>query len=381
MIRIGFIGNVSSQWMGGMNYYKNLLFAIASLKDKDIEVYIFVGCKADDEIKTLFAEYSIVVQDSMFDKNSFSWYIGKIFKKFFNSSFLLEKVLKKYKINVLSHSGITKLQCCKTINWIPDFQHIHLPHMFSSDEIKRRNTNFQRIIKESDKVVVSSYDAEKDLNIMINGYKNKVNVLQFVSQPKDKYFRLNDENKKKLVEKYDLPNEFYYIPNQFWKHKNHMLVFESIKKLKDKNIKVGVVFTGHMDDYRNKEYIEEIRSYISLHKLDENVSLLGLIDYEDVFTLIKFSIAVINPSLFEGWSSTVEECKSVGKHMILSDLNVHKEQCPEAQFFDRNSAESLVNTVENYTISCNNSNLALEERTKAFADKYIKIAKEAINDK
>ncbi len=38
------------------------------------------------------------------------------------------------------------------------------------------------------------------------------------------------------------------------------------------------------------------------------------------------STALINPSQFEGWSTTVEEAKSLGVKMLLSDLEVHKEQ-------------------------------------------------------
>ena len=57
-------------------------------------------------------------------------------------------------------------------------------------------------------------------------------------------------------------------------------------------------------------------------------------------------IFIINPSLFEGWSSTVEEAKSLGKNIILSDLNVHKEQNPpNALYFsaldDKQLAEIL----------------------------------------
>jgi glycosyltransferase involved in cell wall biosynthesis len=41
---------------------------------------------------------------------------------------------------------------------------------------------------------------------------------------------------------------------------------------------------------------------------------------------MRASTALINPSLFEGWSTTVEEAKSTGTPMILSDLGVHREQ-------------------------------------------------------
>ena len=35
MIKVGFVGAVSKEWMGGLNYFKNLLFAIKKLNNKD----------------------------------------------------------------------------------------------------------------------------------------------------------------------------------------------------------------------------------------------------------------------------------------------------------------------------------------------------------
>lgn len=45
-------------------------------------------------------------------------------------------------------------------------------------------------------------------------------------------------------------------------------------------------------------------------------------------TLMKHAIAIINPSLFEGGSTTVEEAKSLLKVIILSGIPVHREQNP-----------------------------------------------------
>jgi len=45
-----------------------------------------------------------------------------------------------------------------------------------------------------------------------------------------------------------------------------------------------------------------------------------------VYALLRVSAALINSSRFEGWSTTVEEAKSFGVPMILSDLDVHREQ-------------------------------------------------------
>ena len=380
MIKVGFIGAVSKEWMGGLNYFKNLLHSISLSENKKIEPIVFVGINTDEDIKAMFRKYATVIEHSIFDRKSLNWYLMKIEQKIFNTNFFLSNLLKKYNIKVLSHSSIVNLNGIKSVNWIPDFQHIHLPNMFSQKELDFRDKDFKRLILKSDAIVLSSYDALNDFNNFAVEYKDKAKVLQFVSQPDKKYFELTEDNKVALLNKYNLVNEFYYMPNQFWKHKNHMMVFEAVKQLVEENKNICLVCTGHLKDYRNIEHINEILNFIKINKLENNIKLLGLVDYEDVFALIKFSKAVINPSLFEGWSSTVEECKSVGKNMILSDLNVHKEQYPEALFFERNSVNSLKNILKNYNV-VNDLNVDdLENRIKLFANNYEEIILKVLND-
>ena len=378
MIKVGFIGSVSKEWMGGLNYFKNLLFAINSIEEKELEVFVFVGKKIDIKTKRIFQEYANVIEDSMFDRKSIKWFLSKIEQKIFKTNILLENILKKHSIQILSHAAITNLKTIKTINWIPDFQHIHLPQMFSEKEIQNRNNNFLKLIRDSDLIVLSSFDALKDMKKFVPNYEDKARVLQFVSQPNNRYFELDEHDKSLLLQKYKIKDDFFYIPNQFWKHKNHMMIFEAINELKKDGVEINIVCTGYLGDYRNKTYIDDIRKVVKLNNLEDNIKLLGLVDYEDVFALIKFSKAVINPSLFEGWSSTVEECKSVGKNMILSDLDVHKEQYPNAVFFKRDSIESLKEVLKFYKIE-NKSNVEpLEARTKKFANIYVSVCKEVL---
>jgi glycosyltransferase involved in cell wall biosynthesis len=56
--------------------------------------------------------------------------------------------------------------------------------------------------------------------------------------------------------------------------------------------------------------------------------------------------ALINPSLSEGWSTTVEEAKSLGVPMLLSDLRVHREQAGDsADYFDPAVAGQLASLI------------------------------------
>jgi hypothetical protein len=58
------------------------------------------------------------------------------------------------------------------------------------------------------------------------------------------------------------------------------------------------------------------------------------------------SIALINPSEFGGWSTTVEEAKAYGVPMLLSDLDVHREQASTAQFFSVSDDLRLADLLE-----------------------------------
>jgi glycosyltransferase involved in cell wall biosynthesis len=97
---------------------------------------------------------------------------------------------------------------------------------------------------------------------------------------------------------------------------------------------------------------------------------------------MQVSDALINPSLFEGWSTTVEEARALGVPLILSDLAIHREQVGEiAHFFDRWSADSLAETLTkfrsaHYTERERKKNDAAadsERRFSEFAEKFMKV--------
>ena len=77
----------------------------------------------------------------------------------------------------------------------------------------------------------------------------------------------------------------------------------------------------------------------------------------------------------------MEECKSVEKGMILSDLAVHKEQYPTATFFERKDEKSLKEVLKNYENFVHDRKIAtLKVRTKLFAEKYVSVVKKVLND-
>jgi glycosyltransferase involved in cell wall biosynthesis len=217
--------------------------------------------------------------------------------------------------------------------------------MFNKKEIELRNKSISTLLNKSDRIILSSIDAQRDLleNFGIE-YKQKVDVIEFVSII-DRYTKNNENEFQFIQSKYEISKHYFLLPNQFWKHKNHLIVFEAMSILDKKGLNISLVCTGLLDDYRNKDYARSILNYIKDTEI--NVTMLGLINYQDLILLIKGSVAVINPSLFEGWSTIVEECKTLGKNLIISDIPIHREQNPEyAIYFNPYQANKLADILD-----------------------------------
>ena len=144
------------------------------------------------------------------------------------------------------------------------------------------------------------------------------------------------------MKKYDLPDTYFYLPNQFWTNKNHRLVIDALLILKAQGQKVNVICTGKPVDGRQPEYFDELMRYREQQGLTDAFRVLGVVPYPDMQSLMAHACAVINPSRFEGWSTTVEEAKTLHRRLLLSDIGVHREQSPmNADFFGVDDAPEL----------------------------------------
>ena len=329
-------------------YIKNIILALSSLPNeerKTFEICLLYNQDIDPDIQNQLHPYLNTAYnlENELEKinfvNRLKWKIRKVVFKQTDPRFL--DFLNKSKFDFVYPYLVSKYQksLYQGYPWIYDFQHKYLPHLFTQLEIEARNQLFTQIADLSSKVVLSSKTAAADFQKFFPNSQCQTEVLQFrTSLPSSLY----EVNPLVIKEKYNLPERFFLISNQFWQHKNHLIVLESLKILQESSIYPVIVCTGHIYDYRKPNYMDIILQAIHTYGLANQVYLLGLIPRIDQIQLMRHSLAVIQPSLFEGWSTVVEDARCLGKKMILSDFPVHLEQDPPGcVFFERDSPQQL----------------------------------------
>jgi glycosyltransferase involved in cell wall biosynthesis len=352
VLHIGLIMRYGREWVGGTEYIKNIILALASLPEairSTFKLSLICGQFVEplyysQVIPYLNQVYHLDLESMLESGGQHQSLPGRLRQKATalfgygkNQSF--GAFLKKANIDFIYPYSEGIEVSCRHASWIYDFQHKYLSHLFSKYEIDKRDRVFLRIAQEDSTVVFSSQSAASDFRKFYPEAISKPEVLSFRVHPDPSWY---EGDPIKVQTEYSLPDRFFLISNQFWTHKNHLVVFQALKLLQKHAIFPVVVCTGSLYDYRQPDYSNTILQ--TIHKLGvaRQVQLLGLTPRTDQIQLMRRSLAVIQPSMFEGWNTVVEEARCLGKPIILSDIPVHREQNPQGStFFTPNSPETL----------------------------------------
>lgn len=336
-------------WIGGVYYVKNIVFSLLQSKEtlEKINIYILTKSEFENVFSSLSDSGNVTILYS--DRLSMKQKVIKKLKKIWHVNVLkrtvhrdLLSVVAKYNIDYIYPMCYEdQVYGNKGIMWIPDLQHIYYPEFFPGKALKERADLYYYMAKNHTKLVLSSNSSKDDYLKAYPEYSDNVFVVPFVSAIDNEI--LENDRVDEVQKKYHLEKKYFLVSNQFWKHKNHKVVFEALQLVKEKyGSNLCVACTGQMEDNRNTTYINELKEFVSHHELEENLVLLGFISREEQLQLMKGCIAVIQPSLFEGWGTVVEDAKTLRKRVILSDIDVHKEQMNEdCILFEQDNVEQL----------------------------------------
>ena len=355
MKRVAYLINFEhTKWLGGYNLIKNLILIIKKYSNNKIEPVLIVKKNFKRKELVDYKNIEIIKTNFFSDHSKLQKFIFKILAIVKGKCINYEKFFQDNNIDVLSHINVYsnnlilgKKSSVKTLSLIADFQHHYLPENFSLRQRILRNLNIYLSCFFSSKILLLSKDGKKDLKrISKKGFRNSsISRSIFIPPKKKMILKLSI-----LKKKFNFNTNYFFLPNHYWKHKNHKVVLDSLDYLKKKN-KLGnilILSTGSKDDQKGFEIFKNLFEFTKLNNLEKNYRYLGIVSNIELMSLMFHSVAVINPSEFEGRSSTVEQAKSLGKQVILSNIKIHKEQKPDkAKYFKVHDYKALSTIIEN----------------------------------
>jgi glycosyltransferase involved in cell wall biosynthesis len=328
--KVGIIYNFDENWIGGAYYVQNLIRSLNYLPEKE-QILLHILTKNQslfEELQKVTAYPKLKFVQYHPQYNKMERFVNKVSQRLFKKKWIEKKIKLDWLFPLY---GIPHdLQHIKElVFWIPDLQEKFLPDLFSPEEVNGRQSTYENMIAKNYPIVFSSQSALNDFNSFYPHSKNPKKVLQFAVVHPD----LNANDIKEVKAKYDIEGDYFFSPNQFWQHKNQIAIIEAVKILRDKGIKMKIVFTGKEHDYRNPDYATNLKQKVVDYQLENEILFLGFIDRTDQLVLMKNAQAIIQPSLFEGWSTVVEDAKALNQTLIVSNIAVHKEQLRDRGYY------------------------------------------------
>lgn len=386
MIRIAFTVIGGEQWKGGHNYLCNLLDAICTYGQGRIRPCLLIGVDFPDKAIADFARISglEIHRHPCLNRSKATPLLVR--SLIFGRDRLFQRWLDDLRIDLVFESARFfgwKLKQA-SVAWFPDFQHRLMPEMFPTVTYWRREIGFLVQILSGRSIMVSSEDAAAHFKEL---YRLRVAGLYPVRFSVRDGASLQGISHDTLRTKYGLPRRYFFLPNQFWRHKNHRVVVDALNILKQQRTPATVVCTGSTDDPRAPTYFQDLMSRVDELGLADSFRVLGVLPYPDMVGLMLGASAMINPSLFEGWSTPVEEARASGVPMLLSKLSVHVEQAGDvAVFFDPCDPEQLAERIQE-VLAYSDEELNIwklkvrasaEGRREAFANSFFRLVENAV---
>lgn len=356
-MKIGIHAEYFMDWGGGIDFLRIILKGLNKVSNKyNYELIVFIPIKSNSPfsifkiaikklVNTILGAKKYHIANHQFDlehiKNVLSKEADIKFVIFSHSENNLIKHLTEQNIDVVipSFGNLGKTFPFPWVGYIYDLQHKYYPHFFSTKDIESRNLSFNQILDNAKAVIVNGLAVKNDID---KYYKKADKVVALPFCP-----LYNSEIKTvKITDNKELPQKYFIISNQFWKHKDHKTAFMALAKFYqnggDENI--HLICTGGTQDPRDPNYFTELQNLIQKLNIIEKVHILGYVEKQFQLQLMLNSLAVIQPTLFEGGpgGGSIYEAVAYGMPAIVSNIPINNELNEEnLLFFDAGNENDL----------------------------------------
>jgi hypothetical protein len=250
VIRVAFTLIGGKNWTGGYNYLLNLVRALACYAPDQVKPILFFGTDMDakDVAPFIHIDGAELIRNAVFDE------IRK-------NARLRQAMLTgcdKAAASAFAAQGIDVVFepaqfygwrfPTPAVAWISDLQHRHMRHLFDAKAYWKREIGFRAQILSGRHIMLSSDDARQDCERYYPATRGRTHVVRFAVPPAG---TIDAVAARAVADSYGLPDTFFFLPNQFWKHKNHECVISALQILNARGRDVVVAASGKQADSRD----------------------------------------------------------------------------------------------------------------------------------
>jgi glycosyltransferase involved in cell wall biosynthesis len=245
-------------------------------------------------------------------------------------------------VDVLHHPvtvPIPRLPGTPTVTTVFDLQHHELPQFFSRAERLYRRWAYDGAARGADHVLtISEYSRAKLIEIA--GVPPEHVTAIHLGIDHDRFAPEPTAADATLRERLSLPERFVVYPANLWPHKNHGRLIDAIGRLADTDVQL--VLTGQ--EYGGRAELEERARRAGVA---ERVRHLGYLEPGDVPALYRNALAMVFPSLYEGFGSPPLEAMACACPVASSTRGSLSEVIGDAALaFDPESTDEIAAAVD-----------------------------------
>ena len=329
--------------MGGVEtYFRQLLHHLQT--DNDVDDYMVICKNSDvDSFKLHNPRFEMKVYN--IGKPTLSWLMRGVLFEVAHVD-IIKPSMNQLPVDVIHHPftileplGL-KIPSVLTF-W--DMQQEFYPDFFTKREKRFRKYTYAASAQQAKRIIVSSNFTKECLVDRYGIHPDKIDVIY--TGIGDEYRPITDSAILTAVKsRYRLPDVFIYYPAALWPHKNHRTLLDALCLIRDRyGLVVNLVLSG-MSTGRTGE----LRTEILKRNLQDTITVLGYIPYEELPCLYNLATVMVYPSLFEGFGIPLVEAMACGCPVVCSNRTSLPEVVGNAALlFDPLSVDEIASRIFN----------------------------------
>ncbi|MBI5123434.1 glycosyltransferase family 4 protein [Candidatus Roizmanbacteria bacterium] len=326
-MKIGIDGRLWSQ-TGVGRYIRNLTIKLSEIdKDNSYVLFVLKSDKKDIEEKIKNKNWKIVNAE-------YRWHSIK-------EQVFFPGVIKKEKLDLMHfpYFSIPVLYRSPYVVTIHDLIFHHyvsgasstLPLWLLGFKVIAYRIVVANAARVSKKIIAVSEFTKKDIMDTLKTSKSKIEVI----------YEAADDLKSSGKKEENIKNYFLYVGNVF-AHKNVGLLLESFRILSKEDPSLSLVFVGS-----NEFLYKKLKDHVKKNFKTGSVHFLENVNDEKLSELYKGAIALVRPSLMEGFSLPPLEALENNCLVLASDIPVHHEIFEDGViYFDHYRSDDILSKMK-----------------------------------